>query len=119
MAGREMPVVFVPHLLPINNGILETIYVTLNEKMAESKLDALYRKFYKTEPFVRVMPKGIQVEIKNVVNTNFCDIALTLSEDRKLVVITSVIDNLVKGAAGQAVQNMNIMYGYQETEGLL
>ncbi len=119
IAGRDIPAVFVPHLLPINNGILETIYVTLKDKISDAKLDDLYRKFYKTEPFVRVMPKGVQVEIKNVVNTNFCDIALVLSEDRKLVVITSVIDNLVKGAAGQAVQNMNIMYGFDEREGLL
>lgn len=119
MAGREMPAVFVPHLLPINNGILETIYVSLNKKISMPQLETLYQKFYKTEPFVRVMPKGIQVEIKNVVGTNFCDISLVLSEDRKLVVITSVIDNLVKGAAGQAVQNMNIMCGFEEREGLL
>ncbi len=119
MAGKELKAVFVPHLLPINNGILETIYVTLNEKMTANALDTLYRKFYKTESFVRVMPKGEQVEVKNVVHTNFCDIALTVSEDRKMIVITSAIDNLVKGAAGQAVQNMNIMYDFQETEGLL
>ena len=119
IAGRDMSAVFVPHLLPINNGILETIYVTLKNKVSDVKIDELYRKFYKTEPFVRVMPKGVQVEIKNVVNTNFCDISLTISEDRKMLVITSVIDNLVKGAAGQAVQNMNIMYGFEEREGLL
>ncbi|MBF0594528.1 MAG: N-acetyl-gamma-glutamyl-phosphate reductase [Candidatus Omnitrophica bacterium] len=119
MAGRELPTVFVPHLLPINNGILETIYVSLKKAVSQVRLEDLYRKFYKTEPFVRVMPNGVQVEIKNVVNTNFCDISISLSDDRKLVVITSVIDNLVKGAAGQAVQNMNIMYGFEEQEGLL
>lgn len=119
MAGKLMPAVFVPHLLPINNGILETIYVTLKDRMTETGIETLYRKFYQTEPFVRVMPRGGQVEVGQVVNTNFCDIALTLSEDRRLLVITSAIDNLVKGAAGQAVQNMNIMYGFDEREGLL
>jgi N-acetyl-gamma-glutamyl-phosphate reductase len=119
IAGKDISAVFVPHLLPINSGILETIYVTLSNKASASKIDGLYRKFYKTEPFVRVMPQGGQVEVRNVVNTNFCDIALTLSEDRKLLVITSAIDNLVKGAAGQAVQNMNIMCGFREAEGLL
>ena len=71
------------------------------------------------EHFVRVHPLGSQPETKNVANTNFCDIGLAVSPDKKMVVITSAIDNLVKGAAGQAVQNMNIMYGFNEVEGLI
>ncbi len=119
MAGKRMPITFVPHLLPIDSGILETIYISLKEKTSEAKVHELYRKFYKTEEFVRVLERGKQVEIRNVVRTNFCDIAIAVSEDRRMVVVTSAIDNLVKGAAGQAVQNMNIMYGFKETEGLL
>jgi N-acetyl-gamma-glutamyl-phosphate reductase len=119
MAGREMKTTFVPHLLPVDSGILETIYVSLKEKMSAVQLHTLYRKFYKVEPFVRVLDLGKQVELRNVVKTNFCDLSLAVSEDKRMIVITSVIDNLVKGAAGQAVQNMNIMCGYKETEGLL
>jgi N-acetyl-gamma-glutamyl-phosphate reductase len=82
-------------------------------------VNELYKKFYKIEPFVRLHPPGSQPEVKNVAHTNFCDIGLAVSSDKKMVVITSAIDNLVKGAAGQAVQNMNIMLGLNETEGLL
>lgn len=109
---------FVPHLLPINRGILETIYVHLNQKLSLSAVHKLYKRFYKTEPFVRVVPLDRQPELRNVVGTNMCDIGLAINEDKNLMVITSVIDNLVKGAAGQAVQNMNIMYGFNETAGL-
>lgn len=110
---------FVPHLLPINRGILETIYVRLNSKVNLSKVFMVYKRFYKTEEFVRVNELGSQPEIKDVIYRNFCDLGLALSQDKKLLVITSVIDNLVKGAAGQAVQNMNIMFGFKENEGLL
>ncbi len=119
LAGRATKIHFVAHLLPITRGILNTMYVHLKEGIALSQLHSLYKKFYKIEPFVRLHPLGGQPEIKNVVNTNFCDIGLALSPDKKMVVITSVIDNLVKGAAGQALQNMNIMYGFNETEGLI
>jgi N-acetyl-gamma-glutamyl-phosphate reductase len=119
LAGRDMATTFVPHLLPVDSGILETIYVALKEKMSAAQLHTLYRKFYKTETFVRVLDLGKQVELKDVVKTNFCDLALAVSADKRMVVITSVIDNLVKGAAGQAVQNMNLMCGFNETEGLL
>jgi N-acetyl-gamma-glutamyl-phosphate reductase len=119
IAGKAMEVTFVPHLLPIDSGILETIYVRLNAKINMAQLHEQYLKFYKTETFVRVLGQGQQPELRNVVKTNFCDIGLAVSNDGKTVVITSAIDNLVKGAAGQAVQNMNIMYGFKETEGLL
>jgi N-acetyl-gamma-glutamyl-phosphate reductase len=118
LAGKATPVTFVPHLLPIDSGIYETIYVRTTEKMSQSKIQTLYSKFYKTEPFVRVLEGGQQPEIRNVVRTNFCDIAVKVGEDKRVLVITSAIDNLVKGASGQAVQNMNIMCGFDEMEGL-
>jgi N-acetyl-gamma-glutamyl-phosphate reductase len=95
------------------------MYVQLKDGITAGSLHSLYKKFYKMEPFVRLHPLGSQPEVKNVANTNFCDIGLALSSDKKMVVVTSAIDNLVKGAAGQAVQNMNIMYGFNEVEGLL
>jgi len=119
LAGKKMPLTFVPHLLPIDSGILETIYIRLNSKLSAAKVHATYRKFYKTEPFVRVLELGQQPELRNVVKTNFCDIGIAVSPDKKMIVVTSVIDNLVKGASGQAVENMNIMCGFGETEGLL
>ena len=119
LAGRATPIHFVAHLLPITRGILNTMYVHLKEGVTLIQVHSLYKKFYKMEPFVRLHPAGNQPEVKNVAHTNFCDIGLAVSPDKKMVVITSAIDNLVKGAAGQAVQNMNIMYGFNEIEGLL
>ncbi|MCX5681705.1 MAG: Asd/ArgC dimerization domain-containing protein, partial [Candidatus Omnitrophica bacterium] len=104
------------HLLPINQGIYETIYVQMKQEVEIDKMHQLYKKFYKTEKFVRVLKLGAQPEIKNVVGTNLCDIGLAAKGN--LLVITSAIDNLIKGAAGQAVQNMNIMYGVKEETGL-
>ncbi|MDO8580228.1 MAG: N-acetyl-gamma-glutamyl-phosphate reductase [Candidatus Omnitrophota bacterium] len=118
VTGKPISVNFVPHLLPINNGILETIYVSLKEKTTAEAVHQIYKKFYKTEPFVRLLNIGQQPEIKHVVGTNYCDIAVSVSQNGKLLVITSVIDNLLKGAAGQAVQNMNLMCGFPETQGL-
>jgi len=117
----RMPVAinFVPHLLPVNRGILETIYVQLNDKISLVDIHKIYERFYKTEPFARILAAGQQPELKNVTHTNYCDIGIDIHAGKKLLVITSVIDNLVKGAAGQAVQNMNIMEGFKEEEGLL
>ena len=119
LAGHVLKINFVAHLLPIDRGILDTIYVQLKQPITLNQLHMLYSKFYKTESFVRVHPQGSQPEVKHVAYTNFCDIGLAVSQDKKLVVITSAIDNLVKGAAGQAVQNMNIMCGFNEIEGLI
>ncbi|MBI3602469.1 MAG: N-acetyl-gamma-glutamyl-phosphate reductase [Candidatus Omnitrophica bacterium] len=119
LAGHGVSVHFVAHLLPMDRGILETMYVQLKGPLTLKQVHTLYTKFYKIEPFVRVHPMGAQPEVKNVAHTNFCDIGLALSNDQKMVVITSVLDNLVKGAAGQAIQNMNIMCGFHEIEGLL
>ncbi len=119
VAGNMLPIDFVPHLLPINSGILETIYVRLNEKVSLKSIHSVYTRFYKTEPFVRVLEPEAQPELKDVTGTNYCDIGLTVGRNGRLLVVTSVIDNLVKGAAGQAVQNMNIMCGFDEKEGLI
>lgn len=116
LAQDNVDVTFVAHLLPINQGIYETIYVHCGQAVNAEKTHQLYTKFYKTEPFVRVLPLSQQPEIKNIVNTNYCDIGLAAKGN--LLVITASIDNLVKGAAGQAVQNMNIMYGFPENTGL-
>ncbi|MBF0252352.1 MAG: N-acetyl-gamma-glutamyl-phosphate reductase [Candidatus Omnitrophica bacterium] len=114
--GKEITVHFAPHLLPVKRGIMSTIYVTgLKEKDLVQAYEK-YEKFYEKEPFVRVREKGVLPELSNVVNTNFCDIGIKVS--RGMLIIVSVIDNLLKGAAGQAVQNMNIMCGFDESEGL-
>ena len=118
-AKKEIRVIFVPHLLPINRGILSTIYVALKKKMTTSELIGVYEKFYTKEPFVKVYEAGKLPELKHVANTNFCDIGLRVHEEKNAAVIVTAIDNLGKGAAGQAVQNMNIMMGFKETEGLL
>ncbi|MBI5415271.1 MAG: N-acetyl-gamma-glutamyl-phosphate reductase [Candidatus Omnitrophica bacterium] len=118
VAGKNLTVDFVPHLLPVNCGILETIYVRLKEKLTPAAVYKIYGRFYKKEPFVRVLAPEAQPELRSVVGTNMCDIGLVVSKDGRLVVIISVLDNLMKGASGQAVQNMNIMCGFREEEGL-
>ncbi len=121
LAKKKKTVTFVPHILPIERGILETIYVkTGNRPPVTSRLlIGLYKKFYKNEPFVRIKNEGEFPALRDVRNTNFCDIGIKVSEDRKTIIIISAIDNLLKGASGQAVQNMNLMCGFKETEGLL
>lgn len=119
--GKKINVNFAPHLLPIFRGLLATIYVKVQAKavFTEDKLWKLYKAYYENEPFVRLVPKGKIPQVKDVAETNFCDIAIFYQEKNRLAVIVSTIDNLVKGASGQAVQNMNLMYGFKETEGLL
>ena len=118
VANKKIGVVFVPHLIPINRGILSTIYVKLTKKMTTEALLKVYKKFYYGEDFVKVYDAGILPEIKHVVNTNLCHIGLRVNEEKNLAVIVTAIDNLQKGAAGQAVQNMNIMSGFPESAGL-
>ncbi|MFH1397048.1 MAG: N-acetyl-gamma-glutamyl-phosphate reductase [Candidatus Omnitrophota bacterium] len=118
ISGKKIEVTFVPHLLPLNRGILETIYINKAQsvKLKAQSLIELYRKFYKNEPFVRIKEAGVFPKLKDVVGTNFCDIAV--KDDGDKIIIIAVIDNLLKGASGQALQNMNIMYGLSETTGL-
>ncbi len=119
LAGKKVKVTFVPHLLPVKRGILETIYVRKDPSSKPKVLSLLnlYKKFYKKEPFVRIKAEGEFPRLIDVVGTNFCDIGI--KDNSESVIIISAIDNLVKGASGQAVQNMNIMYKFPETMGLL
>ncbi|MFA4889015.1 MAG: N-acetyl-gamma-glutamyl-phosphate reductase [Candidatus Omnitrophota bacterium] len=118
LAGKKVSVTFVPHLLPLNRGILATIYVKKGAKAAKKgqSLIDLYRKFYKLEPFVRIKKERQFPRLKDVVGTNFCDIGI--KEEGGSVIIISAIDNLLKGASGQAVQNMNIACGFAENTAL-
>ena len=114
LADKKIAVTFVPHLLPLNRGILVSIYANKNQKskLQSQNLIALYKKFYKDEPFVRIKEEGEFPKLKDVQKTNFCDIGIQDSKDK--VIIIACIDNLLKGASGQAVQNMNIMCDFPE-----
>ena len=117
VAGAAIDVIFTPHLIPMNRGILSTIYMKLTKPMDTQAAVALYREFYKGKPFVRVADAGKLPQIRDIVATNYCDIGLKVTGDTLIVV--SCIDSLTKGVAGQAVQNMNIICGFDETEGLV
>ena len=111
--------VFTTHLLPLERGILSTLYVWLNPSRKADEIEALYRKFFAGRPMMRLLPAGRLPELQHVAHTNFCDIGFALDSSGERLVIVSCLDNLGKGAAGQAVQNFNGMYGYPETAGLL
>ncbi len=110
---------FTPHLLPIPRGILSTIYVRLKKKSETAEINTLFHTFYQHSPMVRLHVTPRLPQIQYVVRTNFCDLGFELSGDGKRMVIVSCLDNLLKGAAGQAVQNLNLMCGWKEQEGLL
>jgi N-acetyl-gamma-glutamyl-phosphate reductase len=118
ISGKPISFSFVPHLLPITRGIYTTIYAILKENIDEQKILAAYEKYYSQAPFVRYSASAVP-EIKNVTGTNFIDIGFRINKDDNQLIILSVIDNLIKGAAGQAVQNMNLMFGFEETGGLI
>jgi N-acetyl-gamma-glutamyl-phosphate reductase len=111
--------VFSTHLLPLDRGILSTLYVQLCSSRQPDEVEALYRRFYGSHPMVRVMAAGRLPELQYVAHTNFCDIGFALDPSGKRLIVVSCLDNLGKGAAGQAVQNLNGMRGYPETAGLL
>jgi N-acetyl-gamma-glutamyl-phosphate reductase len=111
-------IVFTPHLLPIPRGILSTIYVWFDRHRTANEVESLYRSFFAESPLVRIFPAGQLPQIQYSVHTNYCDIGFHLAADGRRCVIVSCLDNLLKGAAGQAVQNMNLMVGFQEAEGL-
>ena len=117
LAGKPIKVTFVPHLLPVNRGIESSIYLPMKKSKAEIR--ALYEEFYKGERFVRLMRDGEYANIKNVRVSNYCDISLHFDAHTETLIVSSVIDNMVKGAAGQAIQNMNIRFGFEEAAGLL
>ncbi|OTA41712.1 MAG: N-acetyl-gamma-glutamyl-phosphate reductase [Symbiobacterium thermophilum] len=119
LAGRPVVVSFTPHLVPMTRGILATGYFTLKAERTTDQLVDLFREFYAGEPFVRVRPAGELPTTKQVWGSNYCDIGLQVDPRTRRVLVISVIDNLVKGAAGQAIQNMNLLFGLPETTGLL
>jgi len=115
----ESQLVFTTHLLPVARGILSTIYVTLAEPSTPEAIESIYRKFFAGRPMVRIWPAGTTPELQHVVKTNFCDIGLVLDRSGKRLIVVSCLDNLGKGAAGQAVQNLNLTLGLEEQVGLL
>lgn len=119
LAGEPVTVSFTPHLLPINRGILSTIYAKGVSGLSQSKLQELYEEHYKTEEFVRVCSAGTLPATQHVRGSNYCDVGVVLEERTGRVIVVSAIDNLVRGSSGQAVQNMNLMLGYPENTGLL
>ena len=125
--GRNSPpVVFTPHLVPMNRGILSTIYIPLAAEYAGaeyneeqiSKFRSLYADFYKDEPFVRVLPQGVIAAANRVRGSNYCDISVHTDHSGSVLIVVSAIDNMVKGAAGQAIQNMNLIFGFEEKTAL-
>jgi N-acetyl-gamma-glutamyl-phosphate reductase len=135
--SRARPLVFTPHLAPMNRGILCTVYIPLSAewksapasplpprppsdriKETSARIRALYAEFYRDEPFVRVLPEGVLPATGRVRLSNFCDISVSVDQNGENLIAISAIDNMVKGAAGQAVQNMNILSGFDEGLGL-
>jgi N-acetyl-gamma-glutamyl-phosphate reductase len=119
LAGKKITVSFTPHLIPVERGIISTIYMPLKKDISAEDILAKYKKFYKGQPFVRLLPLGQLPETKNVIFTNYCDIGVVVDNRTGQIIIVSSIDNLIKGAAGQAIQNMNLMCGFEETTGLM
>src|SRR5258706_14849548 len=111
--------IFTPHLLPIPRGILSTIYVHLNREMTGAEIETCLQDFYRGRHWVRVFAASNLPQISFSLHTNYCDLGFCLADDGRRLILVSCLDNLLKGAAGQAVQNMNLMYGWSEEEGLV
>lgn len=119
VAGKQVAMTFTPHLVPMTRGILATCYAKVTAGWTESRLFGLYRETYAEKPFVRIRPEGNYPQTKEVCGSNFCDIGLSLDERTGRLTVLAAIDNLVKGASGQAIQNLNLMTGLEETSGLM
>lgn len=117
-AGAPVHVIFSPHLLPVNRGILSTMYVKLPLDTTVAQVRGLYEQAYSDEPFVHLLPEGQYPTLRHSVDTNRCVVQAQRVDERGNWIVVSSIDNLIKGAAGQALQNMNIMFGFDETQGL-
>lgn len=118
LAEGQVAITFTPHLVPMNRGILTTSYAKLKEKTTYEAIKAVYEKYYKDEYFVRLTKENVLPETKWVKGSNFCDIGIKVDERTNRVIVVGAIDNMIKGAAGQAVQNMNIMFDIDEKSGL-
>lgn len=118
MSNDNIKVTFVPHLLPINRGIISTMYISLKEGITLDDVNNIYHKYYDNEYFVRVLKLGDVADLKYVQYSNYCNISLHYDEHTNTLIVVSCIDNMVKGAAGQAIQNMNLMFNIKENTGL-
>lgn len=118
LSGNNISITFSPHVVPMSRGILSTIYCKLNSILSVKEVLNIYKEYYKESIFVRILDEGILPQTKWVYGSNYCDIGIEIDEVNNRLVIVSAIDNLVKGAAGQAVQNMNIMFGLKENMGI-
>ncbi len=118
IGGSPLCLSFTPHLVPMNRGIFITAYALLKEGVSEEKIRQAYQMYYEKESFIRLLPQGIYPETRWIKGSNYCDIAFTLDERTGRVIVLAALDNLVKGAAGQAVQNMNLLFDFPETKGL-
>jgi N-acetyl-gamma-glutamyl-phosphate reductase len=118
IAGKDIKINFTPHLAPFDRGILTTIYVPLKKRMDTVKILEIYRETYAHEPFMRVLEDGRFPDVKYLRGTNLCEIGLIVNAKTNTLIIVTAVDNLVKGASGQAVQNMNIMMGFDERTAL-
>jgi len=118
LAEKELRISFTPHLLPLKRGILSTIYAALAREADAREATELYKEFYRDEPFVRICRSGQFPNLSSVVGSNYCDIGVTVDKRTGRIVVVTAIDNLIKGASGQAIQNMNIMAGFREETGL-
>jgi N-acetyl-gamma-glutamyl-phosphate reductase len=116
-ANSSVEIIFTPHLLPIKRGILSTIYLGMRKSLEDKDVYEIYKQYYSKERFVRIFEEELPT-IEGVVGSNYCDIGFKINKDTKTIIVVSVIDNLVKGASGQAIQNMNIMYGFPEETSL-
>lgn len=119
LADKKVKITFVPHLLPVNRGIISTCYAQLKENITKEQVRTIYKEFYKNEYFIRLLDDGQVADIHNIKYSNFCDISIHIDERTNMLIAVSAIDNMVKGAAGQAVQNMNIIFGLDEKTGLM
>jgi N-acetyl-gamma-glutamyl-phosphate reductase len=118
LGGEDCGITFVPHLVPITRGIEVTSYATLRSDVNQDQVQGLYEEMYQGEPFVRVLPAGVAPGLKGVLGSNLCDISLAVDADNGRLIAAASIDNLLKGQAGVALQNINIMHGFPETMGL-
>lgn len=119
IAGKDILVNFTPHLVPMDRGIISTIYAKLKQDVDSAKVISVYKEIYLAEPFIRVLEEGFFPNVKNVRGSNFCEIGIKVVKRTNTLIIVSAIDNLIKGAAGQAIHNMNIMMGYDEPTALM
>jgi len=118
LAGEKVVITFTPHLVPMKRGILSTIYASLEKSCSEKEILDLYHNFYAAEKFVRIHPSDLLPSTADVLGSNYCDIGLRIDKRNNRLILLAAIDNLVKGASGQAVQNMNLMLGFEESLGL-